>query len=145
MLLLLAAVLLLGYLRQQYIIDPSAEGWLVKRGVIDRVFSGSGENMSTTWLNPKWISTLIYSVLNMVAGIGVVHLVFSRKMFTIITIGVYTLMLGATAALGLLFKVTGSGKIYDLTTDLKDLIQTPVILMMLVVLFIFYNRLKHGS
>ncbi len=143
--LLTGLVLVLGYLRQQYIISPSAEGWLVKRSVVDRAFSGSGKNMSTAWLNPKWTSTLIYSLLNTIAGIGIIHLVFSRKLFTVLSLGVYAVMMAGIAFLGLLFKFTGNGKIYDLTTDLKDLIQTPAILMMLVVLFIFYNRLKHAA
>jgi hypothetical protein len=85
----------------------------------------------------KWVLTLLFTLVYLGMALLAVKIIFDKKKYNHITIGVYvvvTLISGLLMLTGYVFEGL-SGRMYELSRYLMDTAQSPIILMILIPAF----------
>ncbi len=131
---------LTGYVRYNFLIDFTGHESMVHSRLEENNYrmpasiDDVGPSISE---NPKWISSIIYSILYLALSALCIGLLFNKKNFTLITVGVHLLIMFVAVfliATGLLIHSFHS--IYLSAEYLKNLIQSPLLTLILIAGFL---------
>lgn len=90
-----------------------------------------------TLMNLKWLLTLLFSIVYLLVALVTLRVLFNKKRYNRITIGVYAVVMlisGMFMLTGYLFQGS-SAKMYEFSRYLMGMAQSPVILMILIPAF----------
>jgi hypothetical protein len=97
---------------------------------------------NATLIKIKWIFTILFSLVFLLIGILALKFLFKNKNYSLILILAYSLLFSLSAVLfglGVLFK-NSSIEFYEAARYFMGMLQSPLIIMILIPLFILYKK-----
>jgi len=132
---------LLGYIRDRYLIDmlsPSKSMIQGRTGEERYRMPVSIDDVSRSISeNPKWVSSMAYSFLYMGLSSLCIGLLFYRKSYVYVSLGIHMIIIllaGSMVLAGLVFHSFHTG--YHTAEYLKNLIQSPLLTLILIAGFL---------
>lgn len=131
----------LGFLKERYLVRVGTGGIdIVPRYRVDPELlvlpEGGGTLRHNIVRNPKWVSSLVYTIIFGLVTVWGIHLLFNRRMYNLIAGGFYVTVLLISGFIILLSALLDSFETGYLAGQyLKNLVQSPLVLMVLVFVF----------
>jgi hypothetical protein len=132
-----------GFLRDYYVINLTFNGQAL---LLKRIKSIDDMPKTTNlwqyiFTHPKWLSTLVYTLIFMLLTGGIIYLIFLRKSYFQLTLFVYLVLFLFSTGLvwfGNLLGFSETG--YFAARNFKEILSSPFIAMLLIPAFMLHQR-----
>lgn len=146
---LLAGIFTVGFVKQKFILNftNSTYSFFLPRQAPNlqaypSTLSGISERIIQ---DPRWVSSVVYSFLYILLSTSFIYILFRYKIYIKLTLFIYAVLIVISWFLIMIGNTFQSYKLgYGLSQNIKDLIQSPFVLMVLIPLFRLHKHSKLG-
>lgn len=136
------AIIVLGYLRNNYLINFFIENQpiLIPR----RTFSEKSLNLFTFpgSIDPRWFSAGFYSCTLLLTTSLIIQILFNQKLYLIVTMVIYAVLIFITAILYFTKYTFGSTMAGIISSKLSNLLQDIILPIFLLAVYYLYDKSK---
>jgi len=136
----------LGDIRRQYLLNftlPEKPFFMPRPNTLSGDFPQKVNVIPYFFLNPKWISSLVYILAFLILSVLAVYLYFYNIGYLKITIAFYLVIIILCFFVIIMGNVFGFSKeAYSAMENFKELLSSPFIAMMLFSAFLLNNKMK---
>ena len=144
--LLLLALSFLGFVRERYLFNfvDRDQPFIQNRITLSREYADKypeSTQFTNPYLNPKWGSTVVYSLIYIALGVLIIQCAFRNRRFTVYTLVIYLLLSFLSGLILSLFYLFGRFPVgYQVFQPIKFLVQSPVLPFILLVSFFLLKK-----